>query len=138
MRAELTDARASVLTARNDVRVTRVGNFIRKTSIDELPQIFNVLFGDMSLVGPRPHAVSARADDALYWEVDHRYWHRHAVKPGLTGLAQIRGFRGATETHSDLANRLHSDLEYVANWSLLGDIKIIFKTFLVLVHENAF
>lgn len=138
MRTELADVHGSVSTSRNDVRVTRVGNFLRRTSIDELPQFFNVLKGDMSFVGPRPHAVASRAEDALFWDIDNRYWHRHVVKPGLTGLAQVRGFRGATERRSDLSNRLHSDLEYVARWSLFEDIKIITKTVLVLFHRNAF
>ncbi|PHR21868.1 MAG: sugar transferase [Sphingopyxis sp.] len=138
MRTEFSDARGAVSTARDDVRVTKFGSFLRRTSIDELPQLYNVLRSDMSFVGPRPHAIASRAENALFWDIDHRYWHRHVVKPGLTGLAQIRGFRGATERRSDLSNRLHSDLEYVAHWSLFGDIKIIIKTFLVLFHKNAF
>jgi lipopolysaccharide/colanic/teichoic acid biosynthesis glycosyltransferase len=138
MQAEYTDALGSLSADRNDVRVTRVGNFLRRTSIDELPQFYNVLRGDMSFVGPRPHAVASRAEDALFWDIDQRYWHRHVVKPGLTGLAQVRGFRGATERRLDLSNRLHSDLEYVASWSLFEDVKIISRTFLVLFHKNAF
>src|SRR3546814_5257566 len=96
-------------TARGDKRMTRVGAVIRKTSIDELPQLFNVLKGDMSIVGPRPHAPGSRAADKLFWEIDSRYWCRHATKPGLTGLAQVRGYRGATHHEDDLVNRLHSD-----------------------------
>lgn len=138
MRAEACDASASRLTVRDDDRVTRVGRFIRQTSIDELPQLVNVLLGDMSIVGPRPHALGARAATKLYWEVDQRYWHRHAAKPGLTGLAQVRGFRGNTLEEDDLRNRLHSDLEYLEAWSIMRDLKIIFLTATVLFHRNAF
>ena len=125
-------------TARQDKRITRIGKLIRKTSVDELPQLFNVLRGDMSLVGPRPHAIGSQAGDKLFWEVDPRYWERHALRPGLTGLAQIRGLRGATECESDLAVRLDSDLEYCDGWSLSRDIWIILATFGVLVHDRAF
>jgi lipopolysaccharide/colanic/teichoic acid biosynthesis glycosyltransferase len=125
-------------TGRDDDRVTKVGRFIRRTSIDELPQILNVLAGDMSIVGPRPHALGSRAADKLFWEVDQRYWHRHAAKPGLTGLAQVRGYRGATLVEADLENRLHADLEYLEKWSIWRDLKIIVMTFRVLLHRNAF
>lgn len=138
MRTEMCDASASRLTSRDDDRVTRLGNILRKTSIDELPQIINVLLGDMSLVGPRPHALGARAGALLYWDVDARYWERHVVKPGLTGLAQVRGFRGATEIEEDLSMRLQSDLEYVTTWSLRSDIRILLSTVTVLFHKNAF
>lgn len=138
MFTEKCDADAAELTQRNDVRVTRVGNFIRRTSIDELPQLFNVLKGDMSIVGPRPHALSAKAADKLYWDVDPRYRHRHSMKPGITGLAQVRGHRGNTERTEDLTNRLQADLEYLANWSIWSDISIIFQTLGVLRHDNAF
>lgn len=132
------DHNASKLTTRNDARVTRVGKIIRATSIDELPQILNVIRGDMSIVGPRPHAVGALAGDALYWEVSSHYWSRHAVKPGLTGLAQVKGFRGNTETSADLINRLQADLDYLENWSIWRDMSLVLKTFGVLVHRNAF
>jgi len=138
MRTDLLDHNASKLTARNDARVTRVGRFIRKTSLDELPQLFNVLRGDMSIVGPRPHATGALAGNALYWEVTSDYWSRHAVKPGLTGLAQVRGFRGNTETNDDLINRLQADLEYLESWTIWRDIVLILQTFRVLIHHNAF
>jgi exopolysaccharide biosynthesis polyprenyl glycosylphosphotransferase len=132
------DHNAKTLTSRNDSRVTRVGKFIRKTSLDELPQLLNVIRGDMSIVGPRPHATGALAGDALYWEVSSQYWSRHAVKPGLTGLAQVRGFRGNTETSDDLMNRLQADLAYLECWSIWRDITLVLQTFRVLVHHNAF
>lgn len=138
MYSDALDVQGTVSTTRDDKRVTPIGRVIRKTSIDELPQIFNVLKGDMSVVGPRPHATGSRAENELFWDIDDRYWHRHVVKPGLTGLAQIRGFRGATEKRADLSNRLQSDLEYVSRWSLLGDIKIIIKTLAVVLHPNAY
>ena len=125
-------------TARDDDRITRVGRLIRRTSLDELPQFINVVSGHMSIVGPRPHALGSRAADKLFWEVDERYRDRHAAKPGLTGLAQVRGFRGATLVEDDLRNRLHSDLEYLENWSIWRDVKIIFLTTKVLLHRNAF
>lgn len=132
------DPSAVTLTGRADSRVTRTGQFIRRNSIDELPQLINVLLGDMSMVGPRPHALSARAADQLYWEIDVRYRHRHAVKPGVTGLAQVRGFRGATVLTSDLTNRLSSDLEYLRDWSMGKDLWILFRTIFVIRHDNAF
>jgi lipopolysaccharide/colanic/teichoic acid biosynthesis glycosyltransferase len=111
---------------------------LRRTSIDEFPQLFNVLLGDMSLVGPRPHAIGSQAGDKLFWEVDRRYWQRHSLKPGMSGLAQVRGFRGATDTERDLEDRLQSDLEYVEGWTIMRDIKIIVQTLGVLVHERAY
>ena len=118
--------------------MTRVGRFIRATSLDELPQLFNVLAGDMSLVGPRPHALGSLAGLELFWDVDQRYWHRHALKPGITGLAQVRGFRGATLQRDDLVNRLQADLEYFEGWSIWRDIGIMLATFRVVVHRNAY
>lgn len=138
MRNDMADHHASQLTQRDDPRVTRIGAFLRRTSIDELPQIFNVLKGDMSIVGPRPHAPAARAADKLYWEVDERYWARHCIKPGITGLAQVRGHRGATNVHQDLIDRLQSDLEYVTNWSVWRDVRIVLATMRVLVHDRAY
>lgn len=132
------DGAGSRSTARNDGRTTRVGRFIRATSLDELPQFFNVLSGAMSIVGPRPHALGSKAEDKLFWDIDTAYWHRHSVKPGLTGLAQIRGYRGATETISDLSNRLQADLEYLSGWSIWRDLSIIIATFRVMIHRNAF
>lgn len=138
MRVEQSDGAGHRSASRDDDRITRVGGLLRRTSIDELPQLFNVLKGDMSIVGPRPHALGSRAADKLFWEVDGRYWHRHVVKPGLTGLAQVRGYRGATVIEDDLRNRLQADLEYLEHWSIWHDIKIILLTFRVLLHKNAY
>lgn len=138
MRVERSDASGAVSASRSDERITRVGRFIRRTSIDELPQLINVLTGEMSIVGPRPHALGSQAGDKLFWEVDDRYWQRHALKPGLTGLAQVRGLRGATDQELDLQRRLNADLEYLAGWSLLRDLRIVLSTIRVLVHERAF
>ena len=138
MRVEKLDASGNRSASKDDDRITRIGRFIRRTSIDELPQLFNVLRGEMSIVGPRPHAIGSLAGDKLFWEVDHRYWLRHSLKPGLTGLAQVRGFRGATDTENDLADRLQADLEYLEGWTIWRDIKIIVNTARVLVHDRAF
>jgi lipopolysaccharide/colanic/teichoic acid biosynthesis glycosyltransferase len=138
MRVEKLDASGNRSASKDDDRITRIGRFIRRTSIDELPQLFNVLRGEMSIVGPRPHAIGSLAGDKLFWEVDHRYWLRHSLKPGLTGLAQVRGFRGATDTESDLADRLQADLEYLDGWTIWRDLKIIVNTVRVLVHDRAF
>ena len=138
MTHDLCDKDGNTSASKDDKRITRVGRFIRSTSIDELPQLFNVLLGDMSLVGPRPHATGSLAGDKLFWEVDLRYWQRHSLKPGLSGLAQVRGFRGATDHESDLVNRLQSDLEYLEGWTIMRDIQIIFLTLRVLVHDRAF
>ncbi len=92
----------------------------------------------MSLVGPRPHAIGSQAGDKLFWEVDNRYWQRHSLRPGLSGLAQVRGLRGATEQESDLASRLQADLEYLEGWTIWRDIRIVFLTLRVLLHDKAF
>lgn len=138
MKVAKLDSTGERSTSRDDDRVTRVGKFIRRTSIDELPQLLNVLRSEMSLVGPRPHALGSLANDKLFWEIDSNYWQRHSLKPGLTGLAQVRGFRGATETEDHLTDRLSADLEYIRNWSPLADIRIIFATARVLIHPNAY
>ena len=121
---------------RNDPRITRFGAFLRKTSLDELPQFFNVLQGTMSIVGPRPHAV---AHNEQYRVLVENYMIRHKVKPGITGLAQIHGFRGETDTIDKMEKRIQYDLEYIQSWSLLLDIKIVFLTFFRgFVGKNAF
>jgi exopolysaccharide biosynthesis polyprenyl glycosylphosphotransferase len=138
MRADSTDHDGRQSTQREDPRVTRVGEFIRRTSIDELPQLLNVLRGHMSIVGPRPHALGSLAGASLFWDASHLYWIRHALKPGITGLAQVRGHRGATETVEDLQRRVRADLDYLANWSLGLDLLIILRTFRVVAHKNAY
>ena len=112
---------------KGDLRITKTGKWLRKTSIDELPQFFNVLFGDMSVVGPRPHMVS---HTNMYAKRIDKFMVRHFVKPGITGLAQISGFRGEIETDKDMIGRVKYDIFYIENWSLLLDIKIIIKTFM--------
>ncbi|KQM20940.1 hypothetical protein ASE73_16035 [Sphingomonas sp. Leaf24] len=138
MRVENCDADGNVSTRRDDDRITRVGYFIRRTSIDELPQLLNVFLGQMSIVGPRPHALGSLAGNHLFWDVDTRYWHRHALKPGITGLAQVRGYRGATNHVEDLTRRLQADLEYAANWSFWRDVTILAMTVKVVVHKNTY
>lgn len=117
-----------------DPRVTRVGAILRRTSLDELPQIFNVLRGDMSFIGPRPHAPGTRAGGKLFEEVTDRYAARHRVKPGLTGLAQVRGYRGQTDTEEKLLLRVESDLEYIEKWSLWLDVVIVLRTLLAVAR----
>jgi putative colanic acid biosynthesis UDP-glucose lipid carrier transferase len=111
--------------SKNDPRITKIGKFIRKTSIDELPQFFNVLLGDMSVVGPRPHMVS---HTEMYAKKIDKFMVRHFIKPGITGLAQTKGFRGEVETDKDIIYRVKYDIFYLENWSLLLDIKIVFLT----------
>lgn len=113
---------------RNDPRVTPFGALLRRTSFDELPQLLNVLAGSMSVVGPRPHAPRTCAAGRPFEAITHRYTARHGVKPGITGLAQIRGWRGQTDTEEKLLRRLDSDLEYVATWTVPGDLLIICRT----------
>ncbi len=138
MLVEQADQSGARSAARDDDRITRVGRFIRRTSIDELPQLINVLMGTMSIVGPRPHALGSLAGDKPFWEVTERYWLRHTLKPGITGLAQVRGFRGATDKQSDLEKRLQSDLEYINGWRMWRDVTIMVGTLRVIVHPRAF
>ncbi len=139
MHVESSDPDAVRLVTRDDKRVTRVGRFIRKWSIDELPQLFNVLNGTLSLVGPRPHAREAKARDRLYAEVVDGYFARHRVKPGITGWAQINGWRGETDTEEKLSRRVDHDLYYIENWSMMLDLFIIAATpFALLKGDNAY
>jgi Undecaprenyl-phosphate glucose phosphotransferase len=140
MHADAADATASQLVTKGDPRVTRVGRIIRKASLDELPQLFNVVFnGNLSLVGPRPHAVNAKAEARLYAEAVDGYFARHRVKPGITGWAQINGWRGETDTHEKIQRRVEHDLYYIENWSVLLDLYIVARTpFALLKAENAY
>jgi Undecaprenyl-phosphate glucose phosphotransferase len=120
----------------NDGSVTAVGHWLRRTSLDELPQLINVLRGDMSLVGPRPHQIAL---NAAFMQQIRRYAARHRVKPGITGLAQVYGWRGATDTEDKMAGRVSHDLYYIENWSLLLDLKILALTVLTgFAHKNAY
>ena len=130
------DGEAVVQTTQNDMRVTKVGTFIRRTSIDELPQLINILKGDMSIVGPRPHAVGHNKE---YRGLVKGYMLRHKVKPGLTGWAQIHGFRGETDTIDKMEKRVEYDLEYLRNWTPMLDIYVILRTVkLVVTGKNAY
>ena len=126
-------------TCPHDPRVTRVGALLRHTSFDELPQLWHVLRGEMSLVGPRPHAPGTCAGATPFEQVTERYQQRHQVRPGITGLAQVRGWRGQTDTEEKLLHRLDSDLEYIATWSLWLDCIILARTVAtVLRMRNAY
>jgi len=125
-------------TRRGDVRCTRVGRFLRSTSLDELPQLWNVLVGDMSLVGPRPHADGLHNIDRAGNEIVAEYALRHRMKPGMTGWAQIHGARGATATMDQLRRRVQYDLYYIENWSLWLDLQILARTPFCMVGDNAF
>ena len=114
-------------TIKGDERITKIGKFIRKTSIDELPQFLNVLKGDMSVVGPRPHMLS---QSKIFKGVVKEYMVRHFVKPGITGLAQVKGYRGEIENDADIINRVKLDIFYIENWSFVMDINIIIRTIL--------
>ena len=135
------DPTASKVVTKNDPRVTRVGRFIRKTSLDELPQLFNVVFkGNLSLVGPRPHAVQGKLQNRLFDEAVDGYFARHRVKPGITGWAQINGWRGEVDTDEKIQKRVEFDLYYIENWSVLFDLYILLKTPFSLLtnNENAY
>jgi Undecaprenyl-phosphate glucose phosphotransferase len=128
MRADQADLLADRQTTRGDPRITRVGHWLRRYSLDELPQLLNVLGGTMSLVGPRPHAPNTKAADRLFADVVGQYTVRHRVKPGITGWAQVNGWRGETRTEEQLRQRVRHDLDYIKNWSLWLDVKIIALT----------
>ena len=119
-------------TVVNDNRITKIGNFLRKTSLDELPQFINVLKGDMSIVGPRPHMIS---QDIYYSEIIRKYNLRNYVKPGITGLSQVKGYRGAIDCDKDMEDRIRTDIFYVRNWSLHLDLQIIYQT-VVLIFKG--
>lgn len=139
MYTEMSDPDAKQVVTKGDPRVTRVGRFIRKTSIDELPQLFNVLAGTLSLVGPRPHAVNAHTDNTTWDDVVDGYFARHKVKPGVTGWAQINGWRGEVDTQEKIEKRVECDVYYIENWSILFDLKILLLTpFRLLNTENAY
>ena len=139
MHTDFVDLEASKLVTKGDPRVTRVGRFIRRTSMDELPQFFNVLKGELSLVGPRPHATKAKAGDSLYEHVVDGYFARHKVKPGITGWAQVNGWRGETDTAEKIERRVEHDLYYIENWSLTFDLYILARTPLALLKtDNAY
>jgi Undecaprenyl-phosphate glucose phosphotransferase len=139
MYTDMSDANASKLVTKGDPRVTKVGRFIRKTSLDELPQLFNVLNGSMSLVGPRPHATQAKADVDLYQTVVAGYFARHRMKPGVTGWAQVNGWRGETDTHEKILRRVEYDLAYIDRWSVSFDLAIIAMTpFSLMMTKNAY
>jgi Undecaprenyl-phosphate glucose phosphotransferase len=132
----LTDVGGDQQTTRNDARITRIGRFLRKTSLDELPQLLNVLRGEMSLVGPRPHAPNTKAGNQLFHEAVAEYVLRHRVKPGITGWAQVNGWRGETRTREQLERRVAHDLYYIDNWSLAFDFKILLLTALREVNSK--
>lgn len=139
MYQDQTDHEASKLVTKNDPRVTRVGRLIRRTSLDELPQLFNVLKGELSLVGPRPHATQAKAEDKLYGDIVEGYFARHRVKPGITGWAQVNGWRGETDTKLKILRRIEHDLYYIENWSVIFDLYILAKTpFALMQMEQAY
>ncbi|ANL48715.1 MULTISPECIES: sugar transferase [Rhizobium] len=131
MRAEACDPSGIQQTVKGDSRMTAIGAMLRRTNIDELPQLLNVLKGEMSLVGPRCHAINMRAAGRLYEEVVPNYHHRHVMRPGITGLAQTRGWRGPTTRPLAARARIACDIYYVRNFSLLLDLKILYKTLLI-------
>jgi Undecaprenyl-phosphate glucose phosphotransferase len=140
MYADAADQDADRLVTRNDPRVTRIGRILRKASLDELPQLLNVVVkGNLSLVGPRPHAINAKAEARLYDEAVDGYFARHRVKPGITGWAQVNGWRGETDTHEKIQQRVEHDLYYIENWSVLFDLAILSRTpFALFKSENAY
>lgn len=133
MKHELADPDAKRLTERDDPRVTRIGRFMRRTSLDELPQLINVLFGEMSIVGPRPHALSTTAGGRMCEDVVDRYSRRHRVKPGITGWAQVKGYRGTMQDEEHLQKRIECDLYYINNWSPWLDFKILALTLWIVI-----
>jgi Undecaprenyl-phosphate glucose phosphotransferase len=139
MHVDCADPSGAKRTVRNDPRVTRVGRILRLLSLDELPQLINVVRGEMSLVGPRPHAIAMKTGDRLYCDAVEQYLHRHRVKPGITGWAQVNGLRGEVDTLEKARARVAHDLYYIEHWSPLLDLKILLKTVGILAaRENAY
>lgn len=136
MYADQADPTGVQKTIRDDPRVTRVGRYLRRYSLDELPQLLNVLKGDMSIVAPRAHVASMRVDGGIYEDVIENYLIRHKIKPGITGLAQVRGSRGEIKNLKEARRRLTYDLFYINHWSLLLDMKIIFMTIYIILRRN--
>lgn len=136
MHVETQDKSGAQRTTKNDARVTRVGRFIRRFSIDELPQLYNVLIGEMSLVGPRPHATEMRVGDKYYFDAVEGYAARHRVKPGITGLAQVRGLRGEIATVERAKRRVEYDVYYIENWSPFFDLRIILETIVKVIWDR--
>jgi Undecaprenyl-phosphate glucose phosphotransferase len=133
------DSNAEKLVTKDDPRVTRIGAILRRTSLDELPQIINVLKGEMSIVGPRPHAKRAKAGGRYYYDIVAQYAVRHKVKPGITGWAQVNGWRGETDTEEKIIKRVEYDLDYIKRWSFMFDVRILMKTIIVLfLNKNAY
>jgi Undecaprenyl-phosphate glucose phosphotransferase len=130
------DLACATQTTRNDPRITRVGAILRKTSLDELPQLLNVLNGDMSLVGPRPHAVATKAAGRLFEEVVREYAARYRVRPGITGWAQVNGWRGETDTVEKIEKRVEYDIHYIENWSIGLDLWILIRTALLVFRDD--
>ena len=136
MRQESCHTSGGEQAKKEDPRVTSLGKFLRKYSLDELPQLFNVLGGSMSLVGPRPHAIN---HDDGFSQIINGFFGRYRVKPGITGWAQVNGWRGETDTTEKLRKRYEHDVYYIENWSIILDIKILFKTFFVVIFsKNAY
>lgn len=136
MRADMGDVTGGQQTAHNDRRVTRVGHVLRVTSLDEIPQLYNVLRGDMHVVGPRAHPCGMRVDGTLCEDIDPRYHHRHAVPPGVTGWAQVNGSRGPVDRPDQLRRRVDLDIEYIRNWSFWGDLGIWARTVRVVLCRD--
>lgn len=136
MRADLCDVSGAGQTSDRDPRITKVGMILRKTSVDELPQLFNVLLGDMNIIGPRAHPCGMEVNGVLCEQVDERYQARHLIAPGITGWAQVNGSRGAVKSARSLERRVSLDLWYIKHWSLWLDLRICFKTLGVLIHRD--
>lgn len=139
MHEQFSDFGAERQTMRDDPRLTRIGKWIRRLSLDELPQLINVMRGEMSFVGPRPHATNTRVDGELLQDIDDKYLHRYCVKPGITGWAQVNGARGVLVQREDLCKRIAYDLEYIERISVWFDLKVILLTFVrEIISTNAF